>query len=78
MMLSALVELLGLACLAVAGWLIAPFIGFAVAGVALLVVGQALDGVKVKLPRVKMPKVKWPRLRLASPRPRQPGAAEAS
>ena len=44
-MLSAVVELSALACFVVAGWLVAPALGMAVAGVGLLLVGQALDGV---------------------------------
>lgn len=46
-MLSAVVELLALVCFVVAGWLVAPALGLAVAGGALLLVGHALDTVEL-------------------------------
>jgi hypothetical protein len=46
-MASSLAEVLGLSCLTVAAFLIAAPLGWAVAGVALLLIGQALDGVDV-------------------------------
>ena len=44
-MASSVVEVLGLSCLTVAAFLIAAPLGWAVAGTALLLIGQALDGV---------------------------------
>ncbi|MEY9864156.1 phosphatidylglycerophosphate synthase [Catenulispora sp. GAS73] len=44
-MASSIAEILGLSCLTVAAFLIAAPLGWAVAGVALLLIGQALDGV---------------------------------
>ncbi|MBS2548809.1 hypothetical protein KGQ19_18240 [Catenulispora sp. NL8] len=44
-MASSIAEVLGLSCLTVAAFLIAAPLGWAVAGVALLLIGQALDGV---------------------------------
>lgn len=46
-MASSLAEVLGLSCLTVAAFLIAAPLGWAVAGAALLLIGQALDGVDV-------------------------------
>ena len=46
-MTSSLAELAGLSCLTVAAFLIAVPLGWAVAGAALLMIGQALDGVDV-------------------------------
>lgn len=42
-MLSNLIELAGLACLACAAWLVAPALGLAVTGIVLVLVGLALD-----------------------------------
>jgi hypothetical protein len=44
-MASSVAEVFGLSCLTVAAFLIAVPLGWAVAGVALLLIGQALDGV---------------------------------
>ena len=44
-MASSAAEVLGLSCLTVAAFLIAVPLGWAVAGAALLLIGQALDGV---------------------------------
>lgn len=46
-MASSLAEVLGLSCLSVAAFLIAAPFGWAVAGIALLLIGQALDGVDI-------------------------------
>ena len=46
-MLSAVVELLALVCFVVAGWLVAPALGLAVAGGAMLLIGHALDSVEL-------------------------------
>lgn len=45
---SAIVELLGLACLTVAAFLLAVPAGWAVGGICLLLVGQSLDGVNLR------------------------------
>lgn len=72
-MLSDAVELTAFASIDTAAWMISPIAGFAVLGVLLWIVAQALDGVKVRipLPRVKMPKVRLPKAVL--PRLRRPG-----
>lgn len=46
-MASSFAEVLGLSCLTVAAFLIAAPLGWTVAGVALLLIGQALDGVDI-------------------------------
>lgn len=46
-MASTIAELFGLSFLTVAAFLIAAPLGWAVAGVVLLLIGQALDGVDV-------------------------------
>ena len=46
-MASSLAEVLGLSCLTVAAFLIAAPLGWAVAGAALILIGQALDSVDV-------------------------------
>lgn len=52
--MASFVQLLGLACLTFAAWLVDLRLGVAVAGVCALVVGEALNG--VTLPRVTLPK----------------------
>ena len=46
-MASSFAEVLGLSCLTVAAFLIAAPLGWAIAGAALILIGQALDGVDV-------------------------------
>lgn len=71
-MLSTVSELAAFACFVVAGWLVAPFLGLVVAGVVLLLISRATDGVKVKAPKLRIPKaetlkVKLPRVRVTWP-----------
>lgn len=42
--MSQLVEVIGLACVAVAAFLVAPALGWLVAGVLLVLVAQGMDG----------------------------------
>jgi len=42
--LAALLQIAGAVALAVAGWMVAPALGLAVAGVALVVFGLAVEG----------------------------------
>jgi hypothetical protein len=60
--LSAIVEVLGLACLVAAGWMVAPALGMFVAGCGLLVIGQALDGAIVPAAAAVVARVPWSRL----------------
>lgn len=50
-MLSNLIELTGLACLVGAAFLVSVLAGLLVLGVVLVIVGFALDGVKIRLPQ---------------------------
>jgi hypothetical protein len=76
--LSTVVELAGLAAFVAAGWLIAPWLGLVVAGCALLLIGQALDGAIVPSPAQVLARVPWARLAgWARRRPAAP-AAEAA
>jgi hypothetical protein len=60
--LSSVVELAGLAAFVAAGWLIAPWLGLFVAGLCLLVIGQALDGAIVPSAVVVLARVPWAKL----------------
>jgi hypothetical protein len=79
--LSTVVELAGLAAFVAAGWLIAPWLGLVVAGCALLLIGQALDGAIVPSPADVWVRVPWARLagwvrrRPAAPAPEAAGVA---
>ncbi|MFC0438766.1 hypothetical protein [Kutzneria buriramensis] len=57
--LSTVVELAGLAAFVAAGWLIAPWLGLVVAGCALLLIGQALDGAIVPSPAAVWARIPW-------------------
>lgn len=48
--MASLVQLAGLAALTLAAWLFDLRLGVAVAGVCALLVGEALNGVQVRLP----------------------------
>jgi hypothetical protein len=72
-MLSDVVELAAYSAFVIAGWLIAPALGLLVLGVALWLIAQALDGVKVRIPSVKLPKVRVKSPRRTSPRARPAG-----
>jgi hypothetical protein len=52
-MLSTLIQLAGFACLVVAAAIVSPELGIASAGVALLVIGHAADGVSFTRKRKK-------------------------
>lgn len=76
-MVSDVVEMAAFASIDTAAWLVSPIAGFAVLGVLLWIVAQALDGVKVTVPR---PRVKLPRVRIPKPtwpKAPHPGAHEA-
>lgn len=89
-MLSTALELAAYAVLVVAGWLIAPFVGLIVLGVALLVIAHALDRANDAAPvadggrhrpdtdtgRVRRPKVRLPRVTLPHVQIRRPGRRE--
>lgn len=45
-MISTLIQLAGFACLVVAAAMVSPVLAIAVAGVSLIVIGHAADGVK--------------------------------
>lgn len=76
-MLSTLVELAAYAAFVAGGWMVRPWVGLVVLGIALWWIAQSLDGVKVRVPRPRMPRVVMPRLNPPTVRARRPGAHEA-
>ena len=50
-MVSTLIQLAGFGCLVCAAWLVSPVVGIGVAGVVLLLIGHAADGLTIKRKR---------------------------